>query len=904
MASPIVDTKLFTPVPRGEVVPRHRLTARLDRSESARLVLLSAPPGFGKSTLLVDWLAADPVRRATTAWLSLDGADDEPGVFWRYVLAALETVVPDVAEVRAMLDAGDITTSAIVASLSNAIHAWGGRVSLVLDDYHVITASAIHDGLASFLDRAPVTCAVILSTRADPPLPLARLRARGELLEIRAADLRFTADEAHAYLNGPMGLALASGDVDSLEARTEGWIAALQLVALSLRGRTDPSAFIADFAGDDRYIVDYLMDEVLDRQPARIQAFLLATSILDRLSGPLCDAVTGSDDGRGILHALDRDNLFLIALDDRRVWYRYHHLFADVLRARLAHERPGDIPELHRRASVWFEQQGSESDAVRHALAAGDLDRAADLIEVAAHELRATRQEVTLRRWLDALPEGVFDTRPVIAIAHAGALLATGQTRGVERRLEQAERWSSAAHDDRSLADAVARGMVVRRPEVLSHLPSAIGLYRAGLARTRGDLTSTIEHARSVLDSTGNDQPLERGGAAGMLGLALWSAGELDAAHAAWSEAVVSLDRAGHTADILGCSIALADIRLTQGRLLDARRTYEHGLHLGEQAAGGPLRGVVDMRVGLAGLAVDRHELDEARRQLEAATALGGSLGLPQSAHRQLVVTGRLRWAEGDLDGAVAAFDEAQLRYDADMFPDVVPIAAMRARVLLVQGRLADAETWARDAAISPDEPGSFLREYEHATLARLLLARAARDPSGGSVDGALRFAEELLAAAEAGGRAGSMADILLVLARARAARGEEAGARDALSDALALAAPQGWVGPFRDEGAALVPLLRSVAQHDVAPFVRGLLGSTGSPQSRTSTRQPLIEPLSERELDVLRLLRSELDGPAIAGELHVSLNTLRTHTRNIYAKLGVHGRRAAIRTAADLDLF
>ncbi|MFN8519429.1 MAG: LuxR C-terminal-related transcriptional regulator [Chloroflexota bacterium] len=904
MTTPLIETKFFAPSLRPGLVPRPRLMDVLDGARDARLVLLSAPPGFGKSTLLADWLSADATRLASTAWVSLEPADTEPRRFWTYVVAALARVLPEVGGARDLLDSGEASEQAVVDALVNALHQHPGDAWLVLDDYHVIETSSTHEAMARLIDHLPPHAHVVVSTRADPPWPLARLRARGELLEVRARDLRFTAAEARAYLTGSMGLALGAGDVDSLEERTEGWIAALQLAALSLRGRPDASAYIAGFSGDDRHIVDYLVDEVLQRQDPEVREFLLDTSILDRLCGPLCDAVTGRVDGQETLQRLERANLFLIPLDDRRQWYRYHHLFADVLRTRLRDERPTRVREAHRRASTWFESDGTEPEAIRHAIAGDDIERAADLIEEAAHDLRATRQEVTLRRWLDSLPEATFDVRPVLAIAHAGALLATGETRTVERRLEQAARWVAAADGGQGLSDALADGMRVRRHDVLPHLAGAIGLYRAGLARSRGDAASTVEHARTVLASTSDDQPLERGGAAGTLGLALWSAGDLAAAHDAWSEAVDCLGRAGHDADVLGCSIALAEIRWAQGRLSDARRTYERGLRLGLDAAEGPLRGTVDMHVGLAGIALERDELPVAQRHLDAAAGLGAARGLPQSAHRLLVATAGLRWAMGDHEGAIESLDDAERRYDADMFPDVRPIPAMRARMWVALGRLDEASRWAHDAGVAPTDDLSFLREYEHATLARLLIAQGADDRSGRSVGQAVDLARRLETAALAGGRHGSRIDILLALATGSAARGDRSDAVAALGRALDLAAPEGWVGPFRALAPQVRSLLRSAGDTGHSAFVGRILANGEPTGHGRASQASLVEPMSERELEVLRALRSDLDGPAIASQLHISPNTFRTHTRNVYAKLGVNDRRAAVRAAGELGLL
>ena len=903
--TPLLDTKLFAPGRRSGVVTRPRLIALLERGAQARLTVISAPPGFGKSTLLADWLASASADRPA-GWVSLDQGDNDPASFWAYVIAALEKASPGVGgTARELLESGRASSESVITALLNAVADAQHDVRLVLDDYHEIDRPDIQLGMAYLIDHQPSNLHVILATRADPALPLPRLRARGDLVEIRAADLRFTADEAEAYLNGPMALTLTSGDVAALEGRTEGWIAALQLAALSVAGREDMGTFIAQFAGDDRYIVDYLVEEVLERQQAETRHFLLRTSILARLIGSLCDAVTGDTGGTETLIALERANLFVVPLDDRRRWYRYHHLFADVLQARLRADQPDLIPGLHRRASEWFERNGDVAEAIGHSLSAGDVDRTADLIELAAHDLRARRQELTLRQWLDALPDSIFEARPVLAIAHAGALLASGEMAVAEARLATAERWVGAAEGEDQRAAAEAAGMVVRHTEAIGHLPSAIALYRAAIASMRGDVEATIRNARAAIDAAGPDQLLERGGAAGMLALASWYRGDLEGSYDAWSESIASLERAGHASDVLGCSIALADIRRTQGRLRDAQQALERGLRLGTHPGSAPLRGSADMHVGLAGVYCERNDLAAANRHLEAGISLGESMGLPQNPYRRRVVEAGIRAAEGDLDAAILLLDEAERNYDGDFFPEARPIPAMRARVRIAQGRLADARAWARDVGVSPGDELAYLREFEHATLGRLLLAEGVRDRADGTIDAAIGLAQRLVAAAEAGGRHGNAIDCLVVLALARGARGDKPAAAAALERALSLAAPEGFVRVFLDEGLPMTALLTSVAGSAGGhPYASELLAAAHPRQERVTTRQPLIEPLSERELEVLRLLRSDLDGPDIARELHISLNTMRTHTKNVFAKLGVNSRRAAVRRAEELGLF
>ena len=406
MANPLVETKLYLPRLRRSLVARPRLSGRLSRGSDARLTLISAPAGFGKTTVLTAWLAATDSR--AVAWLSLDESDRQPGTFWTYVITALQTAVPGVgASVLPLLQAAQPPIESVLASVLNELSAGPNDVDLVLDDYHLVDGPDVRAGMVFLLEHLPPQVHLVISTRADPLLPLARLRARGELVEVRAADLRFTPDEVASYLNDVIGQDLSPKDIAALEGRTEGWIAALQLAALSLQGRDDIGGFIAGFAGDDRYIVDYLVEEVLQRQTDHVRTFLLRTCLLDRLSGPLCDAVTGELGGRATLEALDRANLFVVPLDNNRHWYRYHHLFADMLQAHLQDERPDEITDLHRRASQWYDQDGQPLPAVRHALAAGDVERAADLVELAIPALLRSRQEATIRGWLDVIPDEV-----------------------------------------------------------------------------------------------------------------------------------------------------------------------------------------------------------------------------------------------------------------------------------------------------------------------------------------------------------------------------------------------------------------------------------------------------------------------------------------------------------------
>jgi LuxR family maltose regulon positive regulatory protein len=902
----LLETKFYVPRPRRDLVPRPRLSERLDRGTASKLMLVSAPAGFGKTTLLSEWLAAEPAGPAgerLAAWLSLDRGDNDPVSFWTYVIAALRTVISGIGEsALALLRAAQSPPiETVLTALLNDLGTIAGDIVLVLDDYHVIDASDVQDGMTFLLDHLPPWLHVVIGGRTDPALPLARLRARGELVEIRAAELRFTPDEAAVYLNEMMGLRLTARDVAALEGRTEGWIAALQLAALSMQGRDDVAGFIAGFAGDDRYVVDYLAEEVLQRQSDRVQAFLLQTSILSRLSGPLCDAVTGQGGGKAMLEALDRGNLFLVPLDDRRRWYRYHHLFADVLQARLLDEQPGQVRDLHRRASAWYQQNGEQSEAIAHALAAEDFDRAADLVELTIPAMRRIRQEATVRSWLELLPGEVVRVRPVLSVHFAGALMSVGEFEGVEGRLRDAERWLDPTGIGKGSPPPPAE-MVVVDEEEYRRLPGTIELYRAAQALVRGDVPGTMRHARRTIDLALEEDHLVRASAAALMGLAFWMSGDLEAGHSAYAECMAGLRRAGHIADTFGCAIALADIRITQGRLGEAMRTYEQALQRAAEQSGAVLRGTADMYVGMSEVHRERDDLQAATQHLLRSQELGEHIGLPQNRYRWRVAMARIREAEGDLGGALELLNEAERLYVGDFFPNVRPVPALRARVRVAQGKLGEALGWAGEQGLSVDDDLSYLREFEHITLARVLLARHQGERS---IHEATRLLERLLPAAEEGGRTGRVIEILVLRALAHQRLGDIPAALACLERAVTLAEPEGYVRVFVDEGPPMASLLQAAAKQGVARnYVRRLLAAVTETGHDSPVRQALIEPLSERELDVLRLLGTELDGPDIARELMVSLNTVRTHTKHIYAKLAVTSRRAAVRRAAELDLL
>jgi LuxR family transcriptional regulator, maltose regulon positive regulatory protein len=906
MSTPLLETKLFRPRPRPGLVPRPRLHDRVRHGLASKLILVSAPAGFGKTTLLVDWMetvSATADGRTSIAWLSLDPGDNDPATFWTYVVTALRTVAPDIGEnaLRLLREPQPPPIQVLLTTVLNDIGTMTGEVVLLLDDYHVIDSPEVQTGMEFVLDHLPPGLRLVIASRTDPALPLPRLRARGDLVEIRASDLRFTPAEATSYLNDTMHLQLPPGDVTALEERTEGWIAALQLAALSMTGRDDTAAFIAGFAGDDRYVVDYLVEEVLRRQPEGVQAFLLQTSVLDRMNGSLCDALTGQVGSRALLETLERDNLFLVALDDRRNWYRYHHLFADVLQARLLDEQPDRVDQLHRLAGDWFEQHGDRSAAIRHALAGRDFLGAAVLMELEMPALRRDRREATMRAWLERLPDEVLRVRPVLCNSLAGALMSTGTFEGVEELLSAAERsLDTPEGQPRTHTD-----MVVVDQDEYRRLPAELAVHRAGLALVGGDVTATVGFAQRALDLMEEDDHFARGAASALLGLAAWSVGDLKVAHASYTDCLTAFERADHISDMLGCSITLADIEVAHGRLRAAKRTYERALELASRHGNRVLRGTVDMHVGMAGLYVEFGDLSAARDALARSHELGEHAGLPQNAYRRRVVMAQVCEAEGDLDAAIGLLDEAERQYEGDFSPNVRPVPALRARTWIRQGRVDKALAWAESRGLSVAGDLSYVHEFEHVTLARALVAEHSENADE-SLSEALGFLRRLVRAAQDGRRSGSVIEIRVVEALAHHRRGDMPRALSSLQGALSLAEPEGHARVFLDEGAPMAVLLAAAAVGgEVSPYVRRLqagFGTTVVTPGRTA--RAMVEPLSSRERDVLRLLSTDLTGPEIARHLVVSLNTVRTHTKNLYMKLGVNDRRAAVRRAYDLHLL
>ena len=903
MVDAILTTKLYIPPARSQVVSRPRLIDRLTEGLARKLIVVSSPAGYGKTTLLSQWVSRNELP---AAWVSLDESDNDPQRFLTYVVSALQTIDLGAGALSDLQSPQPLPTESILNSLINEVAETPRDFTLVLDDYHLIEARPIHDALAFLLDHLPPQMHLVIATRSDPPLPLSRLRGGGELTELRAADLRFTPDEAAAFLNQVMGLGLSAEDIAALETRTEGWIVGLQMAALSMQGRADTASFIQAFTGSHHFIIDYLVEEVLQRQSEHVRSFLLQTSILERLSGPLCDAVTGQEDGRGMLEALERGNLFVVPLDDKRLWYRYHHLFADVLQAHSMEEQPDRVPALHRRASEWYDHNGSPSDAVRHALAGEDFERAADLVELAVLAVFRSRQDATLIGWLRALPDELVRTRPMLSVAYAWASMVGGEPEAAESHLRDAERWLEATADTGERPEARSGEMVVVDKEGFRSLPAMIALLRAHQAQAVGDVPGIVKYARRALDLSPEADHLWHGAAAAHLGLAYWTSGDLEAAYQTHADGLASLQTAGNIADAISGTLVLADIRRAQGRLHQAMSNYQHGLQLAMKQGEPVPRGTADLYVGMSELHREHGDLETAAQHLLTSKELGERAGLPENRYRWFIAMARIREAEGDLDGALPLIPEAERLYIVGSTPNVRPIAALKTRIWVAQGRLAEALAWAQEQGLSVEDDLSYLREFEHITLARVLIARHRSDRQERSFHEAVGLLERLLEAAEEGERTGSVIEILVLQALAHEAEGDTSLALAPLERALTLAEPEGYVRIFVDEGPPMATLLREAAKHGIAAsnYVSQLLRAFGKAEGITPVTQRLIEPLSERELEVLRLLGTELNGPEIARELVVALSTIRTHTRNIYSKLGVNSRRAAVDQAEELDLL
>jgi LuxR family maltose regulon positive regulatory protein len=905
MFTSLLTTKLFVPPVRRELVPRLRLIARLDAGLAAgrKLTLIAAPAGYGKTTLVAGWLRGSS---APIAWLSLDENDNDPARFAAYLLAALQQIDPAIGQTAQMMlqTPGPPAMEAFLTSLINDIAATPAAFILALDDLHLIQAPLVHRLLAFLLEHAPPQLHLVLITREDPPLPLARPRGQGQITDIRQNDLKFTDEETAAFLQQTMALDLPAADVATLQERTEGWIAGLQLAALSMQGSADARRFVADFAGSDRYILDYLVEEVYQRQPPEVQDFLLKTSVLDRMCAGLCDAVTKIDESANqriddspfahsqeILEHLERANLFVVRLDEARQWHRYHRLFRDLLRT----QRKGlDLAVLHHRAAGWFEQNDFPDEALDHLLAADDWDGAERLLRLAAPQAINNGQFATLNRWLDALPEARLTSNPELAAVKGWALLSLGQ-------FAAAGSWA-----------AIAEGLL--RPDTPPEPQALVLCLQTYLAQIRSDIPQVIELAQRVLALLeGGDPHGLRGAALSNLASAQMILGDIPAATRTLRELARVGQEGGHLISAVTALGSLAGLEHMQGQAHEAITLCHQALDLCAQSAKArgapspsPLAGYAHSELGL--ITYDLDELARSRAHLVQGIELSNQLRPSPVTIQAAFALARIQHLMGETEASLATVEAERRAVAALNTPSVDALAAAyEADFRLMLGDVAAAARWAEKMGLSPADTPVFAREFDYVTYSRLLLAQGRPADARTLLTSLERYARN-------NGLAGSLITIDVLQAQAQQALGQKAEALACLAEAVRLAAPEGYrsafMRAFLDGGvtsrpsavAALLPGVRHVAP----AFVDGLLDRRPVPdRSRpAAVTQPMVEPLSERELEVLRLVADGLSNSEIAARLFVSTGTVKTHVHNILGKLDADGRPRAIARARELELI
>ncbi len=893
----ILRAKLYVPRSRPDTVARPRLRERLDEGTRREVTVVSAPAGFGKTTLLADWSRQSELP---VAWVSLDERDDDPVRFLLYVVAAIGTIHEGFGKAtRAFL--GSVQSreelEPVLTALSNEILELPGDFVLVLDDYHAVRSKAIHDAVASLLEHSPPPMHLVLAGRTSPPLPLPRLRARGKLTELGAPDLRFTLEEAAEFLDRTMGLDLDAERVATLEKETEGWIAGMQLAAHALKG--DGASPVGAGAGGSRHVFDYLADEILSRQPEDVRDFLLKTSIVETLNGPLCEALTDAPNGREMLERLEKANLFLVPLDEGHNYYRYHHLFAAFLRERLQRTQPDLVFELHRRAGLWNEGDGCLAGGIEHSLAAQDFERAARLIEEETGVRRTYVDASLLLSWLGALPDELVLLRPALCLLYAWAHVHSGELEAAERRLRDTE-------EALDLGDgSEAAGLSEKQRTMLGEMC----IIRARVAAMREDAALTTEFSDRALELLPEDELHLRGDVALDLGHAYCSAGDLESAGEAFARAAATARAADDLRTALFALRYHASLEISLGRLREAEELLLEGQRLAESRPDGVPAVAGMIHTGMGDLLYQRGYLDEARQLLEKGIEYGR-----QSGEAKILVYGyldlaRLQLACGDLEGAHSLIREA-----GRLLPKWPLIWAWQARLYLAQGDVRSAARWASEYATTQDYL-SYPRQLERITMARVLLGE-------GRIDEARDSLARLLESAVSEGRVGHEIELHALLALASERQDATEKARVHLERALSLAAPQGFVRLFVDEGQPMAALLERFvreSQHDgpnnVAPvaFAGTLLEHFALDEPRATHRgnggsragrAPGLEPLSDRELEVLGLVADGLSNAQIAGELHLSVGTVKAHVHHIFGKLLVRNRSQAVARARELQLL
>jgi LuxR family maltose regulon positive regulatory protein len=894
MAESLLKVRYSIPPVRPDLVHRPRLFRLLDESLHRKLVLVSAPAGYGKTTLLSAWAKQG---QPSVGWLSLDEGLNDPARFLSHLIAATQTLQPGAGEEPlAGLAAVDphggsrrhpLSLPAIESILAAVINSLAERSSpgtLVLDDYHLIDSTTVHRAVGFLLDHLPPSLHLVVATRADPPLPLSRLRGRNELLEVRARDLAFTVEEATSFLNGVMGLRLGQEDIAALGTRTEGWAVGLQMAALSLQGEKNARDFVRAFTGSHRYILDYLVGEVLARQDEMIQEFLLKTSPLDRMTVSLCEAVVGRQGAQSVLDSLEQANLFLVPLDEERRWFRYHHLFAELLRNRLAQFYPKEVPQLHLRASRWYEEHGYPMDAVQHARQAGDLERVTALIEAYAPEMMMHGDLATLNEWLDMLPAEVVRARPWLCVHHARVHVYGGREDEAELLLARAEEGVPQAGDERE------------QRRLRAHIAAA----RCYLRSLHGDAEGVRVWAGEALQNLPEEDALLRSFCLRALGYALRLENDFPGAAQALADAVAVARRSSDPFDDVRALCELAFLEMERGRLRAAARACEDALQSAKEyvrRTGTPVPVAAQAEFILGEISAERGDVDAALCHFQDGFRLCGTWG-----ESSLLVDGYLSLAEirltaGDLAGAMQAVGKA--RAAGPDLPSTYQhyIGAYEAPIHLARGDLAVASRWAAESGLEVEDEVAVRLKRVGIAFADVLVAQGRKGE-------AMRLCERMLAVTEAAGAMGYVAPLLAREALILHAQGRSEEAFEKLSRAMALAEPENRLGVFIRLGGNLAGLLRSVAARGCAvEFVERLLAAIES-RSASGGRPGPAESLSDRELEVLRLVAVGLSNRQIASHLVLSEATVKKHVNNIYAKLSAHKRTEAVALARELGLL